>query len=74
MFDPWVGMIHWRRKWQPTPVFLPRKSHGQRRAGYIPWDHKDSGTTEATQHTLMHVVPIKGVLATTLKGLQGQLG
>ena len=34
-FDPWVGKIPWRRKWQPTPVFLPRKSHGQRSlAGY----------------------------------------
>ena len=29
-FDPWVGKIPWRRKWQPTPVFLPRESHGQR--------------------------------------------
>ena len=29
-FDPWVGKIPWRRAWQPTPVFLPRKSHGQR--------------------------------------------
>ena len=29
-FDPWVGKIPWRRKWQPTPVFLPGKSHGQR--------------------------------------------
>ena len=27
-FDPWVGKIPWRRKWQPTPVLLPRKSHG----------------------------------------------
>ena len=26
--DPWVGKISWRRKWQPTPVFLPGKSHG----------------------------------------------
>ena len=26
----WVGKIPWRRKWQPTPVFLPGKSHGQR--------------------------------------------
>ena len=31
----------WRRKWQPTPVFLPGESHGQRSlAGYIPWGHK----------------------------------
>ena len=28
--NPWVGKISWRRKWQPTPVFLPRESHGQR--------------------------------------------
>ena len=33
--DPWVWKIPWRRKWQPTPVFLPRASHGQRSlAGY----------------------------------------
>ena len=29
-FDPWVGKIPWRRPWQPTPVFLPGESHGQR--------------------------------------------
>ena len=29
-FDPWVGKIPWRRKWQSTPVLLPGKSHGQR--------------------------------------------
>ena len=28
-FDPWVRKIAWRRKWQPTPVFLPGESHGQ---------------------------------------------
>ena len=37
----------WRRKWQPTPVFLPGKFHGQRNlAGYSPWGHKESATTE----------------------------
>ena len=37
--DPWVGKILWRRAWQPTPVFLPGESHGQRSlAGYSPWD------------------------------------
>ena len=30
MLDPWVGKIPWKRKWQPTPVFLPGKSYGQR--------------------------------------------
>ena len=40
-FDPWIGKIPWRMKWQPTPVFLPREFHGQTRlAGYNPWDHK----------------------------------
>ena len=29
-FDPWISKIPWRRKWQPTPVFLSGKSHGQR--------------------------------------------
>ena len=29
-FDPWVGTIPWKRKWQPTPVFLPAESHEQR--------------------------------------------
>ena len=46
-FEPWIRKIPWRRKWQPTPVFLPGKSHGQRiLAGYSPWDHKESDTTE----------------------------
>ena len=37
----WVGMIPWKRKWQPTPVFLPGKSHGQRSlAGSSPWGRK----------------------------------
>ena len=40
-FDPWVGKIPWRRKWQPTPVFFPGESHGQRSLeGYSPWGHK----------------------------------
>ena len=37
----------WRRKWQPTPVLLPRKFHGWRiLVGYSPWGHKESDTTE----------------------------
>ena len=46
-FDPWVGKIRWRRKWQSTPILLPGKSHGQRSlVGYSPWGHKESNTTE----------------------------
>ena len=41
-FDPWVRKMSWSRKWQPVPVFLPRKSHGQRSlVGYSPLGHKE---------------------------------
>ena len=43
--------IGWRRKWQPTPVFLPGESHGQRSlAGHGPWGHRESDMTEVTKH------------------------
>ena len=46
-FDPWVKKILWRRKWQPTPVFLPGESHGQRSlAGYSPWGHRELESIE----------------------------
>ena len=39
--------MHWRRKWQPTPVLLPGKSHGRRSLlGYSPWGCEESDTTE----------------------------
>ena len=51
-FDPWVGKMPWRRKWQPIPVFLPGESHGQRSlAGYTPWGHKESDMTKRLTHT-----------------------
>ena len=51
-FDPWVGKIPWRRKWQPTPILLPGKSHGQRSLiGYSPWGHKELDTTERLHFT-----------------------
>ena len=41
------GMTPWRRKWQPTPIFLPGKFHGQRSlVGYSPRGHKDSDMAE----------------------------
>ena len=46
-FNPWIGKIPWRRKWQPTPVLLPGKSHGWRNlAGYSPWGRNELDTTE----------------------------
>ena len=45
-FDPWVGKISWRRKWQPTPVFLPGKPHGWKSLlGCSPWGCEESYTT-----------------------------
>ena len=56
-FNPWVRKIPWRRKWQPTPVFLPGKSHGQRNlAGYSPWGHKrvrHNLAIKQQQHTIL---------------------
>ena len=48
-FDLWVGKISWRRAGQPTPVFLPGESYGQRSlVGDSPWRHKELSTTEVT--------------------------
>ena len=49
-FDPWFRKIPWRMKWQPTPVFLPGKSFGQKSlAGYSPWGLKRVGHDRATK-------------------------
>ena len=45
---PGLGRPPWRRKWQPTPVFLPGESHGQR----SPWGRKELDTTEPLHFTL----------------------
>ena len=48
-FTPWVGKIPRRSEWQPTPVFLPGKFHGQRSlVGYSPGGCKESDMTEVT--------------------------
>ena len=45
--NPWVGKIPWRRKWQPTPVFLPEEFHGQRSLlGSSPWGCTKRDTSE----------------------------
>ena len=50
-FDPWVSEFPWRRKWQPTPVFFPGKSHrrGRSLVGYSPWGCKRVRLNLATQ-------------------------
>ena len=57
-FDPWVGKIPWRTKWQPTPIFLPRKFHGQRSlVGYSSWGRRELDTTE---QLIFYFFPIHG--------------
>ena len=54
-FNPWVGKIPWRRKWQHTPIFLSGKAHGQRNlAGYSPWSHKESEMTEKLTYIISY--------------------
>ena len=56
-FHFWVGKIPWRRKWQPTPVFLPGESHGQRSlAGYSPWGRKRVRHNLVTKQQIVWVI------------------
>ena len=49
-FNPWVRKTPWSRKWQPNPVVLPGKFHGQRSlAGYSPWGRKELDTIECAR-------------------------
>ena len=55
LIPAWVRKIPWRRKQQPTPVFLPGKSHTQRSlAGYSPWHHRESDTTKQKTLNTLH--------------------
>ena len=59
-FDPRAGKIPWSRKWQPTTVFLPGESYGQRSlVGYSLWGCKESDRTEVTYHTHVHIYVYK---------------
>ena len=58
-FDPWVGKIPWRRKWQPIPVFLPGEFHGQKSpVGYSPKGSKESDTTEQLSTCNIFIFPL----------------
>ena len=58
-FDPWIRKTLWKRKWQPTPVFLPGKSSGQRSlAGHSPWDHRVGRNTHPNFKTSSSVLQI----------------
>ena len=50
----------WSRKWQPTPAFLPGKSHGRRSlVGYSPWDHRELDMTEWLHFLSVHIKSYK---------------
>jgi len=71
---PWVRKMPWRRAWQPTPVFLPGKSHGQRSlVGYNPKGSKESGLTKVAEHacTLGRLGLLRGLLLSTGRELRG---
>ena len=59
-----VTCMHWRRKWQPTPVFLPGESQGRRSLeGCCLWGHTESDTTErlsssSSSHPILHIIHI----------------
>ena len=56
MFHAWIGKIPWRRKWEPTPVFLPGEFHGQRSlVGHSPWGRKRVRHNWATEHIWMEI-------------------
>ena len=53
--DPWVRKIPWRRKWQPTLIFLSRESHGQRSLeSHSPWGGKELDMTEPLSMYVEH--------------------
>ena len=57
-FGPWAGKVPWRKKWQPTPVFSPGKSHEWRSlVGYSSQGHKESDTAEqlSAQYMLIDI-------------------
>ena len=56
--NPWVRTAPWSRKWQPTPISLPGKFHGQRSlVGYHPWGHKESDMAEQlSMQALIHII------------------
>ena len=57
------GEKPWRRKWQPTPIFLPGKSHAQRSlVGYGPWGCKEFYTTEQRNNNSMTPLSHRSVL------------
>ena len=70
-FDPWVRKISWRRRWQPTPVFLSAEVHGQ--GSYSPQGRNESDTPEQLSmrtRVVMKIQQVKAAAAAAAKSLQ----
>ena len=63
-FDLWVRKVPWRQTWQPTLVFLPRESHGQRSlVNYSAWGCKESDMTEQACMNTLHTSKVYNLMA-----------
>ena len=72
-FHPWVGKSPWRRKWQPTPVFVPGEPHGQRSlAGCSPWGRRRVGHAEELDTTEWLIIQHTGTLYWAIQQLGKQ--
>ena len=67
-FNPWVGKIPWRRKWQPTPVFLPGESPWTALVGYSPWSHRVRHNLATKQETVGKVRGLFPIVSWPLPG------
>ena len=77
LFNVLSRLVRWRRQWQPTPVHLPGKSHGQRSlVGRSPWGREESDTTERLHfHALeKEMATHSSVLAWRIPGTAGLVG
>ena len=71
-FGLWVRKIPWRRKWQPTPVFLAGKPHGQMNlVGYSPWDRKRDTIEQLNNNNIKMHRRLFGVLRGLLQWMCG---
>ena len=71
-FNAWLRKIPWRRKWQPTQVFLPGESHGQRSLeGCSPWGRKESDRTERLTRSLQAAEEAQGKRMSQVRGTEG---
>ena len=71
--ETWVRSLGredpWRRKWKPTPVFLPGEFHEQRTlVGLSPWGRKESDTTMQITHTCLEYVSLDRICKLSLLG------